>query len=75
MDPNDPNYESDPEESNGVAASKKENTEIKTLVPEMSEDDVRKAVEPLILEYFENNDPNEVLFSLQVWVQFKTSKN
>ena len=38
---------------------------MKTLVPEMSEEDVRKAVEPLILEYFENNDVNEVLFTLQ----------
>ena len=32
----------------------------------MSEEDVRKAVEPLILEYFENNDTMEVLFTLQV---------
>ena len=35
-------------------------------MPEMSEEDVRKAVEPLILEYFENNDTMEVLFTLQV---------
>lgn len=39
--------------------------EIKTLVPEMSEEDVRKAVEPLVLEYFENNDSMEVLFTMQ----------
>ena len=32
----------------------------------MSEEDVRKAVEPLILEYFENSDSMEVLFTLQV---------
>ena len=32
----------------------------------MSEEDVRKAVEPLILEYFENSDTMEVLFTLQV---------
>ena len=38
----------------------------KPLVPEMSEEDVRKAVEPLILEYFENSDSMEVLFTLQV---------
>ena len=31
----------------------------------MSEEDVRKAVEPLILEYFENSDSMEVLFTLQ----------
>ena len=41
-------------------------TKIKTLVPEMGEEDVRKAVEPLILEFFENNDSMEVLFTLQV---------
>ena len=34
-------------------------------MPEMSEEDVRKAIEPLILEYFENNDSMEVLFTLQ----------
>ena len=32
----------------------------------MSEEDVRKAVETLILEYFENSDSMEVLFTLQV---------
>jgi programmed cell death protein 4 len=52
VDPNDPNYESEPEESKV--------TKIKTLVPEMGEEDVRKAVEPLILEFFENNDAMEV---------------
>ena len=31
----------------------------------MSEDDVRKAVEPLILGYVENNDPSEVQYTLQ----------
>jgi len=40
-------------------------TTLKTMVPEMSEEDVTKAVEPLILEYFENNDAMEVLYTLQ----------
>jgi len=31
----------------------------------MNEEDVRKAVEPLVLEYFENGDAEEVLFSLE----------
>ena len=57
MDPNDPNYESDSEEPESCSLS--------SLVPEMSEDDVRKTVEPLILEYFENNDTMEVLYTLQ----------
>jgi len=67
IDPNDPNYESDsekadsPKEING----KKSLVDCKPLVPEMSEEDVRKAVEPLILEYFENSDSMEVLFTLQ----------
>ena len=45
-------------------------TQIKTLVPEMGEEDVRKAVEPLILEFFENNDSMEVLFTLQVSLKY-----
>ena len=73
IDPNDPNYESDsekadsPKEVNG----KKSLVDCKPLVPEMSEEDVRKAVEPLILEYFENSDSMEVLFTLQVKKKFK----
>ncbi len=35
---------------------------MKTLVPEMSEEDVRKSVEPLVLEYFENSDRYEMFF-------------
>ena len=31
------------------------------LMPEMSNEGVRKVVEPLILEYFENGDADEVL--------------
>ena len=38
---------------------------LNTLEPEMSEEDVRKAVKPLMLEYFENRDCEEVLFSLE----------
>ena len=40
-------------------------TQLKTLAPEMSEEDVRKAVEQLVLEYFENSDTTEVLLNLQ----------
>lgn len=59
MDPNDPNYESEQE------AATDKTTKIAALAPEMSEEDVRKAVEPLILEYFENSDTMEVLYTLQ----------
>jgi len=78
MDPNDPNYVSDDEDIenagdnveglNGGKAgggAVKAKTKLKTVVPEMSEEDVSKAVEPLILEYFENNDAMEVLYTLQ----------
>ena len=66
MDPNDPNYESDSEKADSPKAiNGKSNIDLKALVPEMSEEDVRKAVEPLILEYFENSDSMEVLFTLQ----------
>ena len=57
VDPNDPNYESDSEKADSPKAiNGKSNIDLKALVPEMSEEDVRKAVEPLILEYFENSD-------------------
>jgi len=80
VDPNDPNYVSDEEvtavtpkaggEGGGEAAVKaatngSSSTTLRTMVPEMSEEDVTKAVEPLILEYFENNDAMEVLYTLQ----------
>jgi len=66
IDPNDPNYESDSEKADSPKAiNGKSNVDLKALVPEMSEEDVRKAVEPLILEYFENSDSMEVLFTLQ----------
>ena len=79
VDPNDPNYESDGDENavadgatvkatNGTGSAgggKNKGTTLKTMVPEMSNEDVNKAVEPLILEYFENNDATEVLYTLQ----------
>jgi len=79
MDPNDPNYVSDDEDIEnagdnveglnggkaGQGGAVKAKTKLKTVVPEMSEEDVSKAVEPLILEYFENNDAMEVLYTLQ----------
>jgi len=67
VDPRDPNYDSDREDGCEVGPGLGGNKTIKlnTLVPEMSEEDARKAVEPLILEYFENGDCEEVLFSLE----------
>lgn len=65
VDPNDPNYDSAGEEGEKVAPGYTKNIKLNTLVPEMSEEDVKKAVEPLLLEYFENGDTDEVLFSLE----------
>jgi len=65
VDPNDPNYDSAGEEGETAATAPNKNIKLNTLVPEMSEEDVKKAVEPLILEYFENGDVEEVLFSLE----------
>jgi len=63
VDKNDPNYDSDEE----LQEAKKEERKVislKPVVPEMSEEDVRKTVEPLILEYFENLDYDEVIYSI-----------
>lgn len=54
-----------PHGQNGNIKSHAHGTTLKTMVPEMSEEDVNRAVEPLILEYFENNDASEVLYTLQ----------
>merc|ERR1712002_500165 len=64
VDPNDPNYDSDTQEGQDRTLVK-----LKPLVPEMAEEDVRKTVEPLILEYFENGDSDEVLYSLEEMLQ------
>lgn len=65
VDPNDPNYDSDTNVESENAKKKNKTVKLNSLVPEMSEEDVRKAVEPLVLEYFENGDTSEVLFSLE----------
>ena len=39
------------------------------LAPVMSEEDVRKTIEPLVLEYFENGDSEEVVYSLEEMLQ------
>jgi len=64
VDPNDPNYDSDTQEGEDRTL-----VQLKPLVPEMAEEDVRKTVEPLILEYFENGDSDEVLYSLEEMLQ------
>lgn len=55
MDRNDPNY--DPEINDG-------NIELKEVVAETTPEEFFKMIEPIILEYFEHGDTNEVAISL-----------
>lgn len=67
VDPNDPNYDSDSTDpvDGGVKPGAKKTIKLNTLVPEMSEEDIRKAVEPLLMEYFDNGDCEEVVVTLE----------
>lgn len=55
IDQNDPNY--DPELNDG-------NIELKEVVAETTPEEFFKMIEPIILEYFEHGDTNEVAMSL-----------
>ncbi|KAG8231239.1 hypothetical protein J437_LFUL005913 [Ladona fulva] len=54
VDMNDPNYDS---ESDG-------DVELKTIIPEMTEEQLQKAIEPIVLEYYEHGDTSEAALSL-----------
>jgi len=56
VDPNDPNYDSDEQD---------QNASLEVLVPELSEHDILKMLEPLFREYFEHGETSEVQFTLQ----------
>ena len=45
VDPNDPNYDSAGEEGEKVGPGYTKNIKLNTLVPEMSEEDVKRVVE------------------------------
>ncbi|XP_065169668.1 programmed cell death protein 4 [Atheta coriaria] len=55
-DVNDPNYDNE-NMSNG-------DIELKAVIPDITVEDVRRKVEPIILEYFENGDTHEAAISL-----------
>lgn len=57
IDVKDPNYDSEYE--------KEQNLEFGSISPAVSEEDLEKVVAPLIVEYFEHGDSNEVLYSLE----------
>ncbi|GLG97183.1 Programmed cell death protein 4 [Gryllus bimaculatus] len=57
VDMNDPNYDSDSLENGDI--------ELKTIIPEMSEEDIQKSVEPILLEYFEHGDTQEAALAFE----------
>jgi programmed cell death protein 4 len=57
MDSHDPNYDSDSVHNGDV--------ELKTYFPLFSDEEMFKAAEPIILEYFENGDTNEACVSFE----------
>ena len=74
VDPNDPNYDSAGEEGEKAVSKAGKNIKLNTLVPEMSEDDVKKAVEPLIQEFFENDDTEDrIINTVKLVEQFAES--
>ncbi|KAK2712532.1 programmed cell death protein 4-like [Artemia franciscana] len=57
IDPEDPNYESDSFETKEVT--------IHPVVLEPSDGEINKAIHPVLLEYFDNGDTNEVLLAFE----------
>lgn len=55
-DVNDPNFDAE-NMSNG-------DIELKAVVPEVSDVEIKKKVEPIVLEYFENGDTHEAVLSI-----------
>lgn len=56
-DINDPNYDSENLNNGDI--------ELKVVVPEVSHEEIKKKVEPIILEYFENGDTQEAILSIE----------
>lgn len=56
-DVNDPNYDYE-NLSNG-------DIELKVVIPELTDEELKKKVDPIMLEYFENGDTNEAALSVQ----------
>lgn len=57
-DQNDPNFDLD-------AYNSRHNIELKEVIPEMTDDEFGKKIEPIILEYYEHGDTHEVAQSLE----------
>ncbi|PSN39068.1 Programmed cell death protein 4 [Blattella germanica] len=56
VDMNDPNYDSDSLDNGDI--------ELKTIIPEMTDEEIQKGTEPIILEYFEHGDTAEAALAL-----------
>ncbi|XP_059471112.1 programmed cell death protein 4 [Neocloeon triangulifer] len=57
VDSHDPNYDSDSMDNGEI--------ELKTIFPVLSDEELQKAAEPIILEYFENGDTHEACISFE----------
>lgn len=57
IDRNDPNYDSDSLENGEI--------ELVPVIPEASDEELRKSGEMIILEYFEHGDPHEAILSFE----------
>ncbi|KAJ8920423.1 hypothetical protein NQ315_005289 [Exocentrus adspersus] len=56
-DVNDPNFDNENLNNGDI--------ELKAVVPEVSDEEIKKKVEPIILEYFENGDTHEAILSIE----------
>lgn len=61
-DVNDPNFDNE-NMGNG-------DIELKAVVPEVSDEEIKKKVEPIILEYFENGDTHEAILTVEEQIPF-----
>ncbi|KAF5284091.1 hypothetical protein FQA39_LY17140 [Lamprigera yunnana] len=60
---NDPNYDYESLNNGDI--------ELKVVIPEVSMEDLKKKVEPIVLEYFENGDTHEAALSVQDTISYK----
>lgn len=56
-DIDDPNFDSENINNGDI--------ELKAVVPEVSDEEIRKKVEPVVLEYFENGDTQEAMLTIE----------
>lgn len=62
-DVNDPNFDNENLNNGDI--------ELKVVVPEVSDEEIKKKVDPIILEYFENGDTHEAILSIEEQIPLK----